>query len=110
MGKTGGALETVVRNAADSLAGINYFFTLICNGTPVHISQDVGEAMFHGGLLNRFLVFAAAPSHSTRLPSVSGWVEPGKGSAELKLGFTTTCPRPTPSAASKRKARVTPSL
>lgn len=55
-------LGTCVRSAADSLAGVDYFFNLICNGTPVHISLDVGEALFHGGLLNRFLVFAATPN------------------------------------------------
>ena len=57
-----GKLETVVRKQSDSIAGTNYFFNLIVNGTPVHISLDVGEAMFHGGLLNRFLVFAAVPN------------------------------------------------
>ncbi len=57
-----GGLETCVRSASDSLVGIDYFFNLIVNGTPVHISLDVGEALFHGGLLNRFLVFAAVPN------------------------------------------------
>lgn len=57
-----GKLETVVRKQSESIAGKDYFFNLIVNGTPVHISLDVGEAMFHGGLLNRFLVFAAVPN------------------------------------------------
>jgi len=57
-----GPLETCVRSASDSLVGVDYFFSLIANGTPVHISLDVGEALFHGGLLNRFLVFAALPN------------------------------------------------
>lgn len=57
-----GPLETCVRSATDSLAGVDYYFNLIVNGTPVHISLDVGEALFHGGLLNRFLVFAAVPN------------------------------------------------
>jgi len=61
-----GKLETVVRSEKESIAGQNYFFNLICNGTPIHISLDVGEAMFHGGLLNRFLVFAAVPNGKTR--------------------------------------------
>jgi hypothetical protein len=60
-----GEVGTVVRSATESLSGVNYFFNLIVNGTPVHISLDVGEAMFHGGLLNRFLVFAATPSERT---------------------------------------------
>lgn len=60
-----GDVGTVVRSAADSLSGVNYFFNLIVNGTPVHISLDVGEALFHGGLLNRFLVFAAVPNDRT---------------------------------------------
>lgn len=61
-----GKLETVVRSEKESIAGQNYFFNLIVNGTPVHISLDVGEAMFHGGLLNRFLVFAAVPNGKTK--------------------------------------------
>lgn len=59
-------LETVVRNEKESLKATDYFLTLIVNGTPVHISIDVGEAMFHGGLLNRFLVFAAMPTGKTK--------------------------------------------
>lgn len=61
-----GKLETVVRSEKDSIAGQNYFFNLVCNGTPIHISLDVGEALFHGGLLNRFLVFAAVPNGKSK--------------------------------------------
>lgn len=61
-----GRLETTVRAEKDSIGAENYFFTLIMNGTPVHMSLDVGEAMFHGGLLNRFLVFAASPNGRMR--------------------------------------------
>ena len=57
-----GDLQTVVRDEKASLVSQPYFFNLVANGTPIHITVDVGEAMFKGGLLNRFLVFAALPS------------------------------------------------
>lgn len=55
-------LETNVRKAENSLHAEDYYLNIIMNGTPVHVLLDLSETFLTGGLLNRFLVFAAKPT------------------------------------------------
>lgn len=61
-------IGTTVRAASESLANIPYFLNIIVNGTPVHMNVNVDESLFHGGLVNRFFVFAAKPDLTRHLP------------------------------------------
>lgn len=60
------ALAAIVRNARNSLTATDYYFNLLLNGTQDHVRLDLSEAMFAGGLLNRFLVFGGEPTGVTK--------------------------------------------
>lgn len=55
-------LAAIVKRSKDSLSVREYFLNLIICGTPTHVLVDLSESFFKGGLLNRFLVFAANPT------------------------------------------------
>lgn len=55
-------IQGIVKSTRDSISASDYYFNLFVNGTPEHVLLDLSEAFFKGGLLNRFLVFAAKPT------------------------------------------------
>lgn len=55
-------LQTIVKRKAESLSAVDYILTIHANGTPEHVRLELSEALFAGGVLNRFLVFAADPT------------------------------------------------
>lgn len=61
-GLSGGLLEANVRRASESLRVEGYYLNVLANGTPTHVLDDLSETFFKGGMLNRFLVFAANPT------------------------------------------------
>lgn len=55
-------VSSIVKKSKDSIEATEYFFNMLLNATPEHVLLDLSEALFKGGLLNRFLVFAAKPT------------------------------------------------
>jgi len=55
-------LHSNVKKERESLEADDYYFSLLACGTPAHIRLKLTEDTFSGGLLNRFLVFAAKPT------------------------------------------------
>lgn len=56
-------LDAIVKKSRDSISAEEYFFNMLLNATPEHVLLDLSETLFKGGLLNRFLVFAAQPTN-----------------------------------------------
>lgn len=55
-------LQGNIKSARDSQSISEYYLNVLVNGTPEHIRTDCSESLFKGGLLNRFLAFAAEPT------------------------------------------------
>jgi hypothetical protein len=55
-------LHNIVKRSKESITVDEYYFNLLGNCTPEHVLLDMSESLFKGGLLNRFLVFAAKPN------------------------------------------------
>lgn len=99
-------LEAPVKRARESLTAENYYLNILANGTPEHVQLELSETMFVGGLLNRFLVFAAEPTGvslpimgipdqgaaqeiAARITSIcAGWQTVGTGRGGVQMTFT----------------------
>jgi hypothetical protein len=55
-------LDNIVKRSKESISVNEYYFNLLGNCTPEHVLLDLSESLFKGGMLNRFLVFAAKPN------------------------------------------------
>jgi len=59
-------LDNIVKRSKESISVSEYYFNLLGNCTPEHVLLDLSESLFKGGMLNRFLVFAAKPTNVTK--------------------------------------------
>jgi hypothetical protein len=57
------SIQRNIGNSDESKDARNYYLNLLLNGTLEHVLLDCGESLFKGGMLNRFLVFAAKPTN-----------------------------------------------
>lgn len=59
-------LHNIVKRDQESNSVDEYYFNLLGNCTPEHMLLDLSESLFKGGMLNRFLVFAARPTEAVK--------------------------------------------